>query len=213
MSEVKTLAAFVRRAKGEMQCRYPAVDDEMCSVALDAVDEFEQEIGKLLPLDSPVLPLSCPTCGGSGTARAEMLVGVATLASDVPCPTCHGARRFVVLDAKAWEAFVCRMAPELPQSVTTRAGLEAFADAHDIHAEAWWVALESLAQDAATALLGEGWRVAREVQNVVVPGDCNPARVPIIEVPTVLLGDGPDRTYSVAILEPLTPLPEGGGDE
>lgn len=53
-----------------------------------------------------------------------------------------------------WEAFVCRMAPELSQGVMTRAGLIAFAEAHDINADAWWVAVESLAVDAATALLG-----------------------------------------------------------
>ena len=164
MSEVKTLAAFVRRAKGEMQCRYPAVDDEMCSVALDAVDEFEQEIGKLLPLDSPVLPLSCPTCGGDGQVNDETMEPGEW--AHKPCPTCHGARRFAVVGAKARAEFEDEVGYQLELATS----MDAIDDAH----------LRGALEGIATALLGQGWRV----------GECEPGS-------------------EVAILEPLTPLPEG----
>jgi len=52
---MKTIGAYIKRARDEMYYRYPTVDDELCATALDACDEFMQEIAKLLPLDTPVI--------------------------------------------------------------------------------------------------------------------------------------------------------------
>jgi len=51
----KTLGAYIARARMEMECRYPQVDDELCATALDAIDEFENELVKLIRFDSPVI--------------------------------------------------------------------------------------------------------------------------------------------------------------
>ena len=52
----KTLGAYIARARMEMECRYPQVDDELCATALDAIDEFENELVKILPFDTPIIP-------------------------------------------------------------------------------------------------------------------------------------------------------------
>jgi len=51
----KTLGAYIARARMEMEARYPEVDDELCAAVLDGINEFENELVKLIRFDSPVI--------------------------------------------------------------------------------------------------------------------------------------------------------------
>jgi hypothetical protein len=88
MSEIRTLA----RAVGELRPE-------------DYSDAYRVLELLGLPLDSPVIPLDCETCGGSGEV-SEFNEGIDPDDRWKPCPTCGGRPSFVVVDAKAWDAFV-----------------------------------------------------------------------------------------------------------
>jgi len=120
-------------------------------------------------LDSRILPLSecetcggdgeCPDCGGDGLLggppggkehACDTCGGHEDAPGDGKCPTCHGARRFVVLDAGAVKAARGEVAA-------------AFADLFAAQAKESHKSIDGVldgATDAiATALLGQGWRV------------------------------------------------------
>ena len=58
-----------------------------------------------------LLPDECPDCGGSGEVYRASVAGVGMdLPRGIPCPTCHGKRKAVIVPKEQWEAFedVCR---------------------------------------------------------------------------------------------------------
>ena len=155
----------------------------------------------IIPIDhphalAPILPLSeceCERCEGGGEIEQSYSFGTSADKGDggfVECPDCdgtgRGARRFVVLDAKA-RTEVIRLLRKM------EAELKRDDETHGY--DEWFARI-------ATALLGEGWRVGEAVGELDDIEGLGPILV-AAGMPQALALDIGDE------LALLTPLPEG----